>query len=92
MPERDTVLLEELTWPEVESVLDEGTRTAVAAVGSVEQHGPHLPLVVDTLAGDELSRRIAESWATPWRHRPSGPAVRAIIWTSLERSRSRQRR
>ncbi len=55
----DTVLLEEHTWPEVEQALDEGTRTAVIAVGSVEQHGPHLPLIMDTLAGDELSRRIA---------------------------------
>jgi creatinine amidohydrolase len=54
------VLLEELTWPEVEAALAEGTRTAIVAVGSVEQHGPHLPLIMDTLAGDELSRRIAE--------------------------------
>ena len=55
-----TVLLEELTWPEVETALENGTRTAVVAVGSVEQHGPHLPLIMDTLAGDELARRIAE--------------------------------
>ncbi|PSP79705.1 creatininase [Halobacteriales archaeon QS_1_68_20] len=58
MPE--TVLLEEHTWPEVEQALEDGTRTAVVAVGSVEQHGPHLPLIMDTLAGDELARRIAE--------------------------------
>lgn len=55
-----SVLLEEHTWPEVEAALETGTRTAVVAVGSIEQHGPHLPLVMDTLAGDELSRRIAE--------------------------------
>jgi creatinine amidohydrolase len=54
-----SVLLEELTWPEVEAALESGTRTAIVAVGSVEQHGPHLPLVMDTLAGDELSRRVA---------------------------------
>jgi creatinine amidohydrolase len=58
--ERDSVLLEEHTWPEVEAALEEGTRTAVVAVGSIEQHGPHLPLVMDTLAGDELAERIAE--------------------------------
>jgi len=56
---QDTVLLEELTWREVDALLEDGTRTAVVAVGSIEQHGPHLPLVMDTLAGDELSERIA---------------------------------
>ncbi|WP_135824674.1 creatininase family protein [Halorussus ruber] len=55
----ESVLLAERTWPEVESALEAGTRTAVVAVGAVEQHGPHLPLFVDTLAGDELAERIA---------------------------------
>ncbi|WP_313695375.1 creatininase family protein [Halorarum halobium] len=59
MSSRTSVLLEELSWTEVESALEDGSRTAVVAVGSVEQHGPHLPLVMDTLAGDELARRIA---------------------------------
>lgn len=48
-----------MVWPEVESALGDGTRTAIVAVGSIEQHGPHLPLNMDTLDGDELSRRIA---------------------------------
>lgn len=60
MSDPDTVELENLTWPDVESAIENGTRTAVVAVGSIEQHGPHLPLVMDTLAGDELARRIAE--------------------------------
>jgi creatinine amidohydrolase len=60
MSSRTSVLLEEHTWPEVETALEEETRTAVVAVGSIEQHGPHLPLVMDSLFGDELSRRIAE--------------------------------
>jgi creatinine amidohydrolase len=55
----DTVLLEEMTWTDVDAALEDGTRTAVVAVGSIEQHGPHLPLQMDTLAGDELSERIA---------------------------------
>lgn len=48
-----------MVWPEVESALENGTRTAIVAVGSIEQHGPHLPLNMDTLDGDELSHRIA---------------------------------
>jgi creatinine amidohydrolase len=55
-----SILLEEMVWPEVESALENGTRTAIVAIGSIEQHGPHLPLNMDTLDGDELSRRIAE--------------------------------
>ncbi len=56
----NSVLLEEQTWREVETALDDGVRTAVIGVGSIEQHGPHLPLVMDALAGEELSARIAE--------------------------------
>ncbi|WP_049934721.1 creatininase family protein [Halalkalicoccus jeotgali] len=59
MSSRKPVCLEEMVWPEVESALENGTRTAIVAVGSIEQHGPHLPLNMDTLDGDELSRRIA---------------------------------
>jgi creatinine amidohydrolase len=59
MSSRRSVCLEEMVWPEVESALENGTETAIVAVGSIEQHGPHLPLNMDTLDGDELSRRIA---------------------------------
>jgi len=59
MSSRRSILLEEMVWPEVEAALENGTRTAIVAVGSIEQHGPHLPLNMDTLDGDELSRRIA---------------------------------
>jgi creatinine amidohydrolase len=59
MSSRRSLRLEEMVWPDVEAALENGTRTAIVAVGSIEQHGPHLPLNMDTLDGDELSRRIA---------------------------------
>ncbi|SFS54430.1 creatininase family protein [Halostagnicola kamekurae] len=59
MPSGEAVCLEEMVWPEVKSAIENGTRTAIVAVGSIEQHGPHLPLNMDTLDGDELARRIA---------------------------------
>ncbi|SDX33672.1 creatinine amidohydrolase [Haloarcula vallismortis] len=59
MSSRDLFSLEEMAWPEVESALQNGTRTVIVAVGAIEQHGPHLPLNMDTLDGDELSRRMA---------------------------------
>jgi len=56
----ETRLLEEMTWPEVEEVLAAGRATVVVAVGAVEQHGPHLPLLVDAARGDRLALEVAE--------------------------------
>lgn len=49
---------------------DAGRLDATAAVGlihlgSVEQHGPHLPLVTDAMFGEALGRAIAERVVTP---------------------------
>lgn len=46
--------LSDLTWPEVGEALAASWDTVVVAAGSIEQHGPHLPLVTDTLIGDGL--------------------------------------
>src|SRR3712207_9531174 len=46
--------LSDLTWPEVGEALAAGWDTVVAAAGSIEQHGPHLPLVTETLFGEGL--------------------------------------
>ena len=53
------LLLEELTSPEVTKALQDGYTTVVVAVGAVEQHGPHLPLLVDAARGDRLAFEIA---------------------------------
>jgi creatinine amidohydrolase len=47
-----------LTWVELESLLGEAPRTAVVALGSTEQHGPHLPLGTDTLIAEALAERF----------------------------------
>jgi mycofactocin system creatininase family protein len=45
-----------LTWPDLN-----GThRTLVVPIGSVEQHGPHLPLDTDTRIADAVARRAVE--------------------------------
>ena len=46
---------EELSWPEVKEAAAQN-RVAVLPVGTVEQHGPHLPLVTDVLTASEMSR------------------------------------
>jgi creatinine amidohydrolase len=55
----DTRLLEEMTWPEVREAIEAGRTTVVVAVGAVEQHGPHLPLLVDAARGDRLAVEVA---------------------------------
>lgn len=53
--------LEQLTWPQVRSALEAGYRTAVFAAGATEQHGPHLPLLVDAEIGTDLALQVARS-------------------------------
>ena len=52
------VRLERLSQPEAEARL-KATRLAVLAPGSVEQHGPHLPLGTDAFAADALAEAVA---------------------------------
>ena len=55
----EPILLEEMTWPEVEAALAAGRTTVVFALGATEQHGPHLPLLVDAVRGDRLAVDVA---------------------------------
>jgi creatinine amidohydrolase len=52
-------VLELSVWPEVEGFLAAGRRTAIVALGSIEQHGPHLPLATDRWIADALARALA---------------------------------
>jgi creatinine amidohydrolase len=54
-----TILMEEMTWPEIKQAIASGFTTAVFAVGSTEQHGPHLPTMTDARIGDDLGERVA---------------------------------
>ncbi len=56
---KNTVLLEELSWPEVKAALDAGVRTMIIVTASIEQHGPHLPTMTDTAIGYALGERLA---------------------------------
>jgi len=58
------VALEMLTWPEAERLGAEGA-TGLVSLGSLEQHGPHLPLATDSLLAERLARDIAERLPGP---------------------------
>lgn len=60
--------LAELHWPEVKK-LDREKIVALVPVGSMEQHGPHLPFQVDVLVSsrlaEDLERKIPEILLVP---------------------------
>jgi creatinine amidohydrolase/Fe(II)-dependent formamide hydrolase-like protein len=51
----------ELTFTEVGAAIRE-TSVLCLPMGSIEQHGPHLPLNTDTVLAEAFSRRIVERW------------------------------
>jgi creatinine amidohydrolase len=52
-------LMEEMTWPEIDEAARKG-KTLIFILGSVEQHGPHLPVGTDMYIPREIMRRVAE--------------------------------
>jgi creatinine amidohydrolase/Fe(II)-dependent formamide hydrolase-like protein len=56
--------LQELTWPEAEKRLEE-VDVALLPVGSIEQHGPHLPLDSDAFDAEYLAHKVAEKCSDP---------------------------
>jgi creatinine amidohydrolase/Fe(II)-dependent formamide hydrolase-like protein len=57
-------LLAEMTWPEAQARFKE-VDVALLPVGSIEQHGPHLPLDTDAFDANYLAHRVAEACAPP---------------------------
>jgi creatinine amidohydrolase len=58
-----TRLLGEMTTEEVRALLGRPPTAALVPVGSVEPHGPHLPLATDTLIGETAALRACEALA-----------------------------
>ena len=55
----DVKRLEEMSWFQVQEALNSGIDTVVAAAGSMEQHGPHMPMITDTLLGTAVAEGVA---------------------------------
>ena len=53
------VFLNEMRWPEVKNVVKENT-VVIIPVGSLEQHGMHLPLGTDTFTSMDWAKKAAE--------------------------------
>jgi creatinine amidohydrolase/Fe(II)-dependent formamide hydrolase-like protein len=54
----------EMTWEEAEARLKQ-VDIALLPVGSIEQHGPHLPLDTDAFDADYLAKRVAMACSPP---------------------------
>ncbi len=53
------VLMEQMSWTEIQEAIESGKDIAILAVGAIEQHGPHLPTGTDTYLGYALSEGVA---------------------------------
>src|SRR2546422_8678685 len=53
------IRLAERTWPEAARLARDPRSVVLLPLGAIEQHGPHLPLLVDWLGAEELARRVA---------------------------------
>lgn len=71
-----TVRLAELSWPEVRDLVARDP-VAVIPVGAFEQHGPHLPLMVDA----HLCETVALGAAGKAADRGAAIAVTPVVWT-----------
>jgi len=69
-----TFPLDEIPWPEAKARAAAGA-IALVPVGSVEAHGPHLPLGTDTILSRELARRAAEALAARGDDAVIAPAI-----------------
>lgn len=55
-----TVRMSELTWVEYQKRLVDDEPIVILPTGSVEQHGPHLPLATDTMIPEMVAEAVAE--------------------------------
>lgn len=73
----------EIEWRKLraDQLRERAARDAIVIVpiASLEQHGPHLPVEVDTLLGETIAARAAEKIAA----RAQGVVVLPVLWTGL---------
>jgi creatinine amidohydrolase len=93
------IRLAECTYRDAARLARDPRTVLVLPLGAIEQHGPHLPLLVDWLGAEELARRIAPHLeragyrvvlapATPYGASPLAerwPGTASLSWRTLRR-------
>ncbi|RYP84811.1 mycofactocin biosynthesis peptidyl-dipeptidase MftE [Nocardioides guangzhouensis] len=67
--------LAQLRWPTLEPRDGNGTPLVLVPVGSLEQHGPHLPLGTDTMIASAVTRAVADQLHAAGRPVVVAPAL-----------------
>ena len=67
--------LAECTWVEARALARDRRAVVLLPLGAIEEHGPHLPLLVDWLGAEELARRLAPHLARAGWHPVLAPSL-----------------
>lgn len=59
------VLLENLPWPEIAALREKHGGLLILPLGATEQHGPHLPVAMDTLLAEALCHAASARTGVP---------------------------
>ncbi len=59
------LFLENLAWPEIEKLRDENGGLLMLPLGATEQHGPHLPVGMDTLLVEKVCAAASAGTGVP---------------------------
>jgi len=59
------VILELLPWPEIASLREKNGGLLLLPMGATEQHGPHLPVAMDTLLAGEICHAASAQTGVP---------------------------
>jgi creatinine amidohydrolase/Fe(II)-dependent formamide hydrolase-like protein len=65
----DSVMIEDLTWPEIKARMEVGATTIIVPTGGTEQNGPHMVLgkhnVIIRYTAAEIARRLGKTLVAP---------------------------
>ncbi len=59
------VILEQLAWPEITSLREQNGGLLLLPLGATEQHGPHLPVAMDTLLAEAVCHAASAATGVP---------------------------
>lgn len=62
---RAPVILEDLSWPEIERLREGNGGMLLLPLGATEQHGPHLPVAMDTLLVERVCKEVSARTGVP---------------------------